>query len=238
MISDPGDPDRVDITTAQPIHDYYQTLAPTYDKDRFGNSYGRYVDRLERDLLAGWLQNRPPGSVVELACGTGRLLDFAMTGVDLSSAMLAEAREKWNDRQLIHADASSTGLPSQSFDAAICFHLLMHLDVPACKAVLAEAARLVRPGGSLIFDIPSKPRRTLSGRPSSGWHGDTAASPADLQRWAGTAWRVKRRRGILIFPIHRLPSNWRSRLARFDAALGRTPLGRWGSYYVCELVRT
>jgi len=34
-----------------PIHDYYEALAPTYDHDRFANSYGRYVDAMERGLL-------------------------------------------------------------------------------------------------------------------------------------------------------------------------------------------
>jgi hypothetical protein len=36
----------------QPIHDYYEALAPTYDDDRFGNSYGRYVDGMERGVCA------------------------------------------------------------------------------------------------------------------------------------------------------------------------------------------
>src|SRR5687768_10315759 len=133
----------------QPIRDYYDALAPTYDHDRFANSYGRYVDAMERGLLRAWLRGRSPETVVDLACGTGRLLDFAMTGVDLSPAMLAQARAKWPDRRLIQADAAHTGLPSASFEAATCFHLLMHLDETACAAVLREAARLVKPGGTL-----------------------------------------------------------------------------------------
>jgi SAM-dependent methyltransferase len=176
-------------------------------------------------------------SVVELACGTGRFLDFAGTGVDLSPAMLEVAREKWPGRKLVLADAADTGLPSGGFDAAICFHLLMHLDQAACRAVLAEAARLVRPGGSFVFDIPSLPRRRLSKRPASGWHGDTSASIGEVRRWAGDAWRLKRWRGVVALPIHRLPTRLRAPLAGVDALAGRTPLGRWSSYYVVELER-
>jgi ubiquinone/menaquinone biosynthesis C-methylase UbiE len=68
--------------------------------------------------VRAWLRGRDPEAVVDLACGTGRLLDFAMTGVDLSAAMLARAREKWPDRRLVQADAAHTGLPPASFDAA------------------------------------------------------------------------------------------------------------------------
>jgi len=221
----------------QPIHDYYEALAPTYDHDRFENSYGRYVDGMERGLLRAWLRSRDPQSVVDLACGTGRLLDFAMTGVDVSAAMLARAREKWPDRRLVQADATHTGLPSANFGAATCFHLLMHLDEAACRALIGEAARLVRPGGSLVFDVPSAPRRRLSGRPASGWHGDNAASLADVRRWAGAAWRLRRWRGIVAFPIHRVPPRLRSGFGGLDALIGRSPLARWSSYYVCELER-
>jgi SAM-dependent methyltransferase len=222
----------------QPIRDYYDALAPTYDRDRFDNSYGRYVDGMERGLLRGWLRGRRPEAVVDLACGTGRLLDFAMTGVDLSPAMLAQAREKCPDRRLVQADAAHTGLPSASFEAATCFHLLMHLDAPACTAVFREAARLVQPGGSLIFDVPSAPRRRLSRRPASGWHGDNAASLGDIRRWVGDAWRLERWRGIVSIPIHRVPSGWRKGFGRLDALVSRTPLARWSSYYVCELERS
>lgn len=221
----------------QQVYDYYETLAPTYDHERFANSYGRYVDAMERRLLGAWLRGRAPEGVVELACGTGRMLDFAMTGVDLSPAMLAEARAKWPDRRLVRADAASTGLPDASFGAAFCLHLLMHLDPSACRAVLAEAARLVRAGGSFVFDIPAKPRRELTKRPPSGWHGDTAASIADVRGWAGGAWRLKRWRGIVFVPIHRVPSRLRAGLAGFDALIGRTPLARWSSYYLCEMER-
>ncbi|HYH83657.1 MAG TPA: hypothetical protein VEX86_27930, partial [Longimicrobium sp.] len=61
------------------IRDYYDALAPAYDRERFANSYGRYVDGVERGVLRAWLDGRAPSAVVELACGTGRFLDFAGT---------------------------------------------------------------------------------------------------------------------------------------------------------------
>ncbi len=221
----------------RPVHDYYENLAQNYDQDRFANSYGQYVDKMERRLLTRWLRHRPPESAVELGCGTGRFLSFAMTGVDSSAAMLTVAKNRWPDRRLIHAEAATTTLETAGFDAAFCFHLLMHLDKTSCRAILEEAGRIVRPGGSFIFDIPSQPRRTLSGRRSTGWHGSTSTSLAEIRAWAGKAWRVKRWRGILFFPIHHLPSGWRKSLIPLDALMGAIPVARWSSYYVCELER-
>lgn len=220
-----------------PIHDYYQSLAATYDQDRFANSYGRYVDSMERAVLRRWLRDSSPELTVDIACGTGRLLDFAHTGVDLSSAMLEQAQAKWPSRHLVEANAANTGLQPDSFQSAICFHLLMHLDPTSSADILREAARIVQRGGRLIFDIPSKPRRGLSKRPPSGWHGDHAASIAEVRRWADDAWRLKRWCGVLFVPVHRIPSRWRSSFAGVDALIGQTVLARWSSYYVCELER-
>ncbi|HEY0720500.1 MAG TPA: class I SAM-dependent methyltransferase [Gammaproteobacteria bacterium] len=219
------------------VQDYYENLAQSYDQERFANSYGQYVDRMERRLLARWLQYRAPEDIVELGCGTGRFLNFAKTGVDSSAAMLTEASKKWPDRALSHADAGNTGLAAQGFDVALCFHVLMHLDLAVCQTIFDEAARIVKPGGSFIFDIPSGPRRKLSGRRASGWHGNTSASLAEIRAWAGASWRLKRWRGVLFVPIHYVPSNWRKRFALLDMLIGATPLARWSSYYVCELER-
>ena len=63
------------------------------------------------------------------------------------------------------------------------------------------------------------------------------ASIEDVCRWAGSEWRLARWRGILFFPIHRVAPCLRRALGPVDALLGRTPVARWSSYYVCELER-
>jgi SAM-dependent methyltransferase len=218
-------------------HEYYEQLAPRYDQDRFGNAYGRYVDHAERAHLARWLRGHPPARVVDLGCGTGRLLSFAHTGVDASAAMLAQAQAKHPDRHLVQADLAHTGLPAQAFDAALCFHVLMHLAPPAIEAFFQEAARLVRPGGHVVVDIPSAPRRAWGRRAAVDWHGSTAATLADVQRWAGPAWRLRSWRGLLWVPIHRLPAMLRPWAHPVDQLLGGSPLGKWSSYYLCVLER-
>lgn len=224
----------------QPISDYYDRLAGDYDQVRFGNSYGRYVDHLERVILNDWLSGTTPAEVIDLGCGTGRLLDFAMTGVDVSQEMLKVAARKYSSRRFIHAslpevDSSVDG----KFQAAICFHVFMHLGETVIEKSLQSIAEVVKVGGRLILDIPSRDRRALNRRrpDESGWHGNTAATSADIERWAGSQWRIVRRRGILFFPIHRLPSIARPVFRGMDDWIGRTPLGRWSSYHVYELER-
>ena len=221
----------------QPIHAYYESIAKTYDASRFGNTYGQYIDWQERRVLSECLKNIPAEQVVDLGCGTGRLLNYAGTGVDASPAMLEEARKKHPGHTLLLAGLEATGLPAAHYEAALCFHVFMHMDETATRTALQEAARILRPGGRFIFDIPSRPRRELMRRPPSGWHGDHSAHLADIARWASPQWRLVSWQGILMFPIHRLPTPLRLPLRHCDTWLGKTPLARWSSYYICELER-
>ena len=70
---------------------YYDELAENYDENRFENSYGRYIDLLERNILNEWLGSEDKNYVIDLGCGIGRLLEYAMTGVDGSLKMLQVA---------------------------------------------------------------------------------------------------------------------------------------------------
>ena len=221
------------------IRDYYDSLAKDYDRDRFGNSYGRYVDAMERKILCGWLGATPPGEVIDIACGTGRFLDFSMTGVDISQEMLTVAAGKYPDRHLIQTGLPGLEAVEGSFKAAMCFHVFMHFDEKLIKESLGGIARVVEAGGVLIMDIPSKHRRELGRRVSSesGWHGNTSATRADLERWAELHWRIIRRRGILFFPIHRFPSAIRPFFRKLDELIGRTPLARFSSYLIYQLER-
>jgi SAM-dependent methyltransferase len=220
-----------------PVGPYYDSIAATYDHSRFGNSYGRFVDARERALVARWLRAIPPEDAVDLGCGTGRLLDFARTGVDASGPMLAQARTRCPAHRLVQADLTATGLPTSAFGGATCFHVLMHLDPATIQGVFAEAARLVRPGGTLVVDIPSEARRAWGRRPLHGWHADTSASLTTFQQWARPSWSLEEWHGLLTVPIHRVPEGLRPAFAPLDRWLGDSPLARWASYYVCRLVR-
>ena len=201
---------------------YYDRLAPLYDQDRFGNSYGRFVDARERALVERWLAGRR--DVLEIACGTGRLSNIASVACDASQASLKVARER--DPRLARTAADATRLPfaPASVDAVFGFHLLMHLDATSVRATIAEAARVLRPGGLLVADVVSATRRRLWPRatPEVAWHGSTVLTvDAFREVCASQGLRCKAMTGLLLLPVQRLPPWLRPFLAPLDAALGR-----------------
>lgn len=77
-----------------------------------------------------------------------------VVGLDLSPDMFAVARVRDGD-QLVsgwrHAAAEQTGLPASSIDLISLQFVCHELPQDAIHAVLAEAARLLRPGGALVM---------------------------------------------------------------------------------------
>lgn len=137
--------------TARARH-IWDTMAPGYD---------RSVGIIERLLLAGgreWVCSRATGRVLEVAVGTGR--NFAhypvavsLTGVEISPAMLARARQRAADLgltvDLCEADAQALPFADGSFDTVVC--TLSLCNIPDDVAAVAEMGRVLRPGGRLLL---------------------------------------------------------------------------------------
>lgn len=216
---------------------YYDGIADTYDESRFGNSYGRFIDAEERRILDRLFPPEPPERRLELACGTGRLTNYATHGLDASAEMLARARERHEKLSFVQAMADDTGFADGSFDAVYGFHLLMHLEPTVIEAIFREMHRILRPGGRFIFDIPSEKRRALLGRGQASWHGGTQLSAGEVRRLCGEAFSLRRSFGVLFLPVHKLPEAMRGRLVDLDLRLANGWLKEGSSYLVYELVR-
>ena len=107
------------------------------------------------------LRRHAPGalSLLELGCGTGQILAAlpevtALTGIDRSPQMLAQARARVPRARLIEADMADFDL-DESFDAVICvFDTLNHLTDFARWCVLFDrVAAHLRTGGLFVFDL-------------------------------------------------------------------------------------
>jgi SAM-dependent methyltransferase len=146
--------------------------------------YARYYDYEHRATVPDFKfyldYARQRGSpVLELACGTGRLLvplaeaGVEMTGVDLSENMLAVCRQKVESRQLagrttlVHASMTDYDLPREDFALAfIAFRSFMHLySQQEQLACLERTYNHLRPGGTLIIDLFSPIYRLLAQEP-------------------------------------------------------------------------
>lgn len=129
--------------------------------DRFAPSYDRQIQLLDRTWFAGareWIGQRARGRVLEVAIGTGRNLphyppETAVTGIDLSPAMLAIARQRAQelrrDVDLREGNAERLPFPDASFDTVVCALSLCSIPDPA--AAIAEMARVLVPGGTLLL---------------------------------------------------------------------------------------
>lgn len=134
---------------------YYEVLSETRDWD----AWLVFVQAvLEKCMGQGRFD------LLDAACGTGRiavglrLLGHRVTGVDISEAMLREARRNAEaarvDLPLYHQDLRRLDLPG-SYDAALCLcdslnYITEHGEL---TSALCNLRRSLRPGGILLFDV-------------------------------------------------------------------------------------
>ena len=99
----------------------------------------------------------PDWIIADLGCGTGEVvarlapLVRQVIGVDQEATMLDAARDRVAGRvnvTLLLGDLIALPLPDASVDAALCTLVLHHLTEPG--AALAEARRVLRPGGVVV----------------------------------------------------------------------------------------
>jgi SAM-dependent methyltransferase len=159
----PGDSLSERPSALAPSAAIFDRFARYYDDD-----YRHYRDDVDAILaLAAEMSQELGGPVLELGCGTGRLLlplaqaGFQVTGVDISPALLALAQHKLAQSglavqvTLVQDDLRHFALPRHDFGFAFCTsNTLMHLTTPVDQqAVLANAASHLRPGGLLLVDL-------------------------------------------------------------------------------------
>lgn len=132
---------------------------PAYYNDCIGPLW---FDPFAADLVRR-LPTRPPGDVLEIACGTGlvtrRLRDrveaaLRVVATDLSAAMLDYARAKLGDHNGIEwqeADALTLPFGDHAFGAVVCGFGIMF--VPDRQAMLREARRVLVADGILLFNV-------------------------------------------------------------------------------------
>lgn len=217
------------------IKSYYDQLAGSYDQNRFGNTYGQYIDAQEKKLLSKLVVNASTQKTLDIACGTGRFLPYADYGIDISPEMISVAQSKFPDKHLSVQSATSTDFEDETFELLLSFHLVMHLDKETTAAFLAEAARILRPGGRLIFDAPSARRRKLLGYRASGWHGANAYRIQEISELPTANFQLKNYYGIAFFPIHRIPRRLRRACIWLDNLLCRSFLREYASYLIFVL---
>ena len=149
--------------------------------DNVVDNYEHFVDRFSPPI-AEWIVTLAgvggDQRVLDVGTGTGvvaleaarRLRGGSVTGVDLSDGMLALAESKasaMTPRPPVtfkRMDAEALALPDESFDTVVSLYALLHFPNPLIA--LREMFRVLRPGGTAVVAVGSRPplasRHTIS----------------------------------------------------------------------------
>jgi SAM-dependent methyltransferase len=139
--------DRLEITR-QTYQRYASRFARNHWSADLSRGYQAFGARLERGA-----------HILEIGCGPGRdiaglrAIGFQVTGVDLSLAMLGEARERVGG-DLLAGDMLHLPMNTQ-FDGAWLAASLLHIPKKQAPAVLNEVGRLLRRDGLMYVSLKS-----------------------------------------------------------------------------------
>lgn len=127
----------------------YRQWAGTYDEPR--NS----LFDIEEPVMHEILEALPAGRAIDAACGAGRYSAYlagrghAVVGVDHSEDMLAVARARLPHGDFWAGSLDRLPVTDSSADLIVCALALAH--IPELGVVMAEFARVLRPGGHLVI---------------------------------------------------------------------------------------
>lgn len=162
----------------------YARWAPIYDR-----TFGALTN-IGRRRAVDFINRQNVQNVLEVGIGTGLALPhyrsgLNVTGIDFSEDMLAKARGKVGDMGLVHVralkqmDARHLDFPNASFDIVAAMHILSV--VPEPEKVMAEMARVCKPGGGIVITnhfarergaLARIERLTAPFADLLGWHSD------------------------------------------------------------------
>ncbi len=140
-------PDEDDTTRAS-----YNRVAGEYAQ-RFGDELAHKP--LERGLLDAFAANAT-GLICDLGCGPGQAAAYLhargaeVVGVDLSEAMIAQARRLHPAIRFMQADMRTLPFADASLAGVVALYSLIHLPPIEIPAALLELRRALRPGGALL----------------------------------------------------------------------------------------
>jgi SAM-dependent methyltransferase len=155
--------------------DDFKTFGEDYHGRFRQNVYTRIFGQ-RGPLLRMIAKYAPSGTLLDIGCGQGIWLSqaqrrFAVSGCDTSEYALARAKQNVPAARALSKVDANEPLPfeSGSFDVVTALDLVEHLHAP--ETVVAEARRLLRPGGVFAFTTPNpKCVSALRWKPQD-WHG-------------------------------------------------------------------
>jgi ubiquinone/menaquinone biosynthesis C-methylase UbiE len=217
--------------------EWYQAeqVASGYESKRFSGG-GRLVDRREKQAVLSALAPLQNRKVLEIACGTGRFTVMLaeeganIVGLDISAAMLQEAREKARAEgvddhlEFMRGDAARLPFPDDHFDTVFAMRFFHLADTPA--SFLTEMARVSK--DQVFFDTFNR----FSTRSIYNWMlpmGSRLYDDDEVERLvSGVGLRLTREDHDFVLPFglyRQLPGDVADVFRRLDTGVGGTSAG-------------
>lgn len=160
------------------------------------------------------------GPFLDIGCGTGlwpALVHEAgheAHGADTSPELIREARRRHPGPEYQVMDGARLAYPAATFIWVQLGEVLEHVDLASGGALLAEAGRVLRPGGRLRVTTPNRLKYMIPGRhPLRALGGLAGRSPDPNHRHEYWPWQLRRSLIAAGFRVDGLrfiaPSRWR-----------------------------
>lgn len=114
------------------------------------------TDARDRELVAAW-RDTTPGMLLDAGCGPGLWTAFLhdghrdVLGIDISAEFIAHARAQHPGLEFRHGSFAELPLRDSSLGGILAWYSLIHTPPEDLPVVLAEFARVIAPGGSILI---------------------------------------------------------------------------------------
>jgi len=142
-----------------------------------------WAEHIQTDILPAVTRDVDLGQhMLEIGPGPGaatewlrhKVVKLTAIEIDDAAARLLAARYAGTNVDIVTGSAASLGYPDASFDSAGCFTMLHHVPTTAAQnKILAEAFRVLRPGGALVGSD------SLASNDLHHFHADDTYNPVD-----------------------------------------------------------
>lgn len=137
---------------------FYENYFNNDDYDVFRNDVGSFCTR---KIILKHIANKT-GNILEIGTGLSSLLEdlpsFNRYGLDISTNTISAVKNIFDNKGIlanfIVADAEKIPFDSDFFDVIVSSHTLEHIKND--NEVLKECARILKPGGEIIFFVPGR----------------------------------------------------------------------------------
>ena len=137
-----------------------------YDREFVESMAGAYLEqtpwtRLRLSAVRDLVEPRPGERVLDLGCAAGAVTHFLSTfgcraiGVDAEPLAVETARSLFPGLRFEIADVRALPFEDASFDKAVAADLVEHVDGETLAGMLAEARRVLVPGGTVSLYTPN-----------------------------------------------------------------------------------